>query len=266
MIDYKKEFLQIFSELCRTRHVWAVWEDLISAMACSLANALDHDWKCKQHQEREEEYAQCIKRLGGIEKPAMCFSVVVKALEDNPNQDFLGALYMELNLGNHWKGQFFTPYNICELMSNITAEDVENNIAEKGYIAVCDPACGAGATLIAFANRVKKTRYNFQNHVLFVGQDIDRVAGLMCFIQLSLLGCAGYICIDDTLSNPMTGHVLYPQKQEGQELWIMPMFRTRQWMWRRELYAFKRTEVQREAEKYDNKQFYMFFNFEEEKQ
>ena len=35
------------------------------------------------------------------------FAIVVEALERNPEQDFLGELYMELELGNHWKGQVF---------------------------------------------------------------------------------------------------------------------------------------------------------------
>ncbi len=45
---------------------------------------------------------------------AKCFAIVVEALERNPEQDFLGELYMELELGNHWKGQFFTPYCVCK--------------------------------------------------------------------------------------------------------------------------------------------------------
>lgn len=34
---------------------------------------------------------------------------VVMALEDNPEQDFLGSVFMELNLGNKSTSQFFTP-------------------------------------------------------------------------------------------------------------------------------------------------------------
>ena len=34
---------------------------------------------------------------------------VVADLEHNPDQDFLGELFMALDLGNEWAGQFFTP-------------------------------------------------------------------------------------------------------------------------------------------------------------
>ena len=92
-----------------------MWADLMAAMACTLANAVDKS--LSRHTAREKEYAECIKRLGGVEKPAKCFAIVVEALERNPDQDFLGRLYMSLELGNHWKGQFFTPYDVCRCMA-----------------------------------------------------------------------------------------------------------------------------------------------------
>ncbi len=142
-------------------------------------------------------------------------AIIVEALERNPEQDFLGEMYMQLNLGNHWKGQFFTPYCVCKMMSEITCEDVDSHIEKQGYLSICDPACGAGATLIAAANTMKKCKHNFQNHVVFVAQDIDRITGMMCYIQLSLLGCAGYVCIANTITNPLTGHVLFPNEKRG---------------------------------------------------
>lgn len=155
----EKEFLDIFQTMCYSRSSWQVWADLITAMACSLSNATD---KSRKHYEsREKEYAQCIERLGSVEAPAKILAIIVEALEKNPEQDFLGKMYMQLNLGSHWHGQFFTSYNICKLMSEITCDDVNKQIEEKGYISVCDSACGAGATLIAAANTMKRSKYNF---------------------------------------------------------------------------------------------------------
>ena len=147
----------------------------------------------------------------------------------------------------------------------ITVGDIDERIEKDGFISVCDPACGAGATLIAAANSMKKSKYNFQNHVLFAGQDIDRVAALMCFIQLSLLGCAGYICVGNTLTNPMTGSVLFPEEMEGQELWIMPMFRSYTWTTRRLFRSL--SAIERKQEKENSKgenRFFVFFDFEKE--
>ena len=168
----KQEFLKIFREMCYSRSAWQVWADLISMIACTLANSTDPNKNGDRYLEREKEFKQCEERLGGVDKPAQCMAVIVQALERNPEQDFLGELFMELELGNHWKGQFFTPYCVCKAMANIAVGEAERQIGEKGYISVCDPACGAGATLIAAVSEMKLSNYNFQNHVLFVGQEL----------------------------------------------------------------------------------------------
>ncbi|MBR1744374.1 MAG: SAM-dependent DNA methyltransferase [Lachnospiraceae bacterium] len=257
----EKEFMEVFKQLCVSRSSWQVWADLMSAMACSLSNVMD---RTPEHYEaREKEYEECIRRLGSVEVPAKIAGIIVMALENNPDQDFLGEMFMKLNLGNHWKGQFFTPYSVCEAMAKISCGDLENQIREKGYISICDPACGAGATLIAAANNMKSTQYNFQNHAVFVGQDIDRVAGMMCYIQLSLIGCPGYVCIGNTLTNPLTGHVLFPQEKEGQELWYTPMFQSEIWEYRK---IFERMKLMcgtaTTKKTVEKERFYMFFDFE----
>ena len=105
----EKEFLDLFNHLCYSRTAWQVWSDLMSAMACTIANVFETNPKRKA--DREKEYERCIKELGGdVEIPAKLFAIVTMALENNPDQDFLGKLYMQLNLGSHWHGQFFTPY------------------------------------------------------------------------------------------------------------------------------------------------------------
>ena len=228
---YKNKFLETFKKLCETRASWQVWADFVTATACALANTVD---KGEHYKEREKEYIECAKRIGDVEKMAKLFSYVVSALEENPNQDFLGSLYMELNLGNHWKGQFFTPFSICEMMAKITLSDKIEEINNDGWTTVNDPACGAGATLIAMANAMEEKKINYQNKALFVGQDIDRITGLMCYIQLALIGCAGYIVIADTLCNPIVGKgALFPSKQEGQEIWYLPMLYNDVWSGRR---------------------------------
>ena len=87
--------------------------------------------------------------------------------------------------------------------------------------------------LIAAANVLRANKINYQRHALFVAQDIDRIAGLMCYIQLSLLGCSGYVVIGDSITNPVVGEPLMPVEQPGQELWYMPMFFSSDWIHRR---------------------------------
>lgn len=257
----EKEFLDTFRGLCHSRSAWQVWADVMAVIACSISNAVDRS--PNHFEKREREYRECIKRIGSVEAAAELMGVIVVAMENNPEQDFLGKMYMNLELSNHWKGQFFTPYNLCEMMAQMTVGNIDSQIEKQGYISVCDPACGAGATLIAAANGMKQSKYNFQNHVLFVGQDVDRVVAQMCYIQLSLLGCAGYICVGNTISNPMVGRVLFPREGEGQEMWYMPMFQSDVWQWRKIFYSLGDMGGTVTPEKpFEKKKFFMFFDFD----
>ena len=87
--------------------------------------------------------------------------------------------------------------------------------------------------LIAAANTILRQKVNYQNHVLFVGQDIDRIVGMMAYIQLSLLGCPGYVVIGNSLTNPIVGSALQPFEKEGQEFWYTPLYFSDVWQYRR---------------------------------
>lgn len=259
-----KEFLKLFSQLTYSRSAWQVWEDLMTVMACSISNAVDR--RKEPYERREREYARAIKALGGVDIPAQMLGKVVMALEENPNQDFLGQLYMNLNLGSHWHGQFFTPFHICELMAKINiSEGCQAEIEEKGYVSVCDPCVGAGAMLIAAATAFRECKVNYHTSVLFIGQDIDSVVAKMAYIQLSLLGCPGYITVGNSLTNPQTGHVLFPEESDGRDIWIMPLFMHQVWEIRRTgvlMQELLRGTVTTEKT-VEKEHFYMFFDFEE---
>lgn len=164
----------------------------------------------------------------------MLFAETVLELERNPDQDFLGKMFMQLELGNHWKGQFFTPYNICHLMAQLNLDEQKENLERKGWISVCDCCCGAGAMMIAFANACRQEGINYQQDVLFVAQDIDPTAAYMCYIQLSLLGCPGYVKIGNALSEPLIAG------EENQEcVWCTPFYFTQVWNLRRMVERFQ---------------------------
>lgn len=203
----------------------------MTTFAIAISNAFD-----KSHYDaREETYLKIINKYD--EKERMVFPELVvdvtNALESDPEQDFLGSVYMELELGNHWIGQFFTPYSICKCMAALTSGNEVEQIERDSYIIINDCACGAGATLIAAVNQIDlelskaESSLHWQDHVLVTAQDIDLTTGLMCYIQLSLLGCAGYVKIGNTLTDPM---------HSGDDLsnyWFMPGYFRSVWHYRR---------------------------------
>lgn len=165
---------------------------------------------------------------------------VVNAFDADREQDFLGSAYMELELGNHWIGQFFTPYDICRCMAAITTGDAVEQINRDGFVTLNDCACGAGATLIAAVNQIEKQLFKaksplrWQNHVLVTAQDLDFTTGMMCYIQLSLLGCAGYVKIGNTLTDPMH------DGDDPTAYWYTPGYFSSVWQLRRIFWSMDR--------------------------
>ena len=198
-------------------------------VACSQFNPLD-----KEHlDKREALYLEVIKKYNKQDQelfPELAAQTVL-ALEENPEQDFLGSIFMSLNLGNEHNGQIFTPYHVCELLSEMTMDDTVKKVEQDGYISINDPCCGAGATLIAGIHtarkQLEKVNLNYQNHLLVVAQDIDETVALMCYIQLSLLGVAGYVKVGNSLTEPMTDN------DNKENYWFTPMYYSNVWVLRR---------------------------------
>ena len=227
--DQQQQIVKLLNAMNGKYSHWQIWQDFITMMAIAIANRFPGpNW-----QEREDEYLKTVKKYSEKEQQALVemMAFVVDGLDKNPDQDFLGDLFMTLELGSNWKGQFFTPYNVCQMMAKVTGlQLVKDQCEEKGWAGVNDPACGAGATLIAFANECRAAGINYQQKVLFTGQDLDRLAAMMCYIQLSLLGCPGYVVIADTLAHPAR---CYDKKAllpiAGQDVWYTPMYYSEIW-------------------------------------
>lgn len=232
MDRYEKEFLGIFRKFSQSHTPWNVWRDFIFLSATAISNQVDK--RPGVWDKRESEYLLTIKRYSKDERfeiPTL-LAYVTKSLQDNPAQDFLGRMFMTLELSNHWQGQFFTPYHLSELMAEISVGgNIEERVRRSGYISVSDPACGAGSLIIAFANVCAKHGVDYRNSVLFAGQDVDETVALMCYIQMSLLGCAGYVAVGNSLTEPVKGTPINPvYKREN--LWFTPGYLSQPWVGR----------------------------------
>ena len=75
--------------------------------------------------------------------------------------------------------------------------------------------------------QLEKANLNYQNHLLVVAQDIDETVALMCYIQLSLLGVAGYVKVGNSLTEPMTDN------DDKENYWFTPMYFSNVWVLRR---------------------------------
>ncbi len=225
----QKNIVRMIEGLSGKYSGWAIWQDFIIMSAISIANTVGGAYR----DSREAEFLARAKKYSKTEMEvfAQMLGEVVAAMDANPDQDFLGDLFMSLGLGDEWKGQFFTPYSVCRCMAELQSTTaLVQDMKSNGWASVNDPACGAGALLVAFANVCRDSGINYQTSVLFVAQDLDYLAGMMCYIQMSLLGCAGYVVIGDTLAHPGTcvdDRGLIPTPRSN--IWITPMYNRDIW-------------------------------------
>ena len=126
----RKDFVDTFNKLTHKLSPWEVWKDFVVMCSCSFSNALD-----KSHYDtREKLYMDTVKKYTKEESSLIpqLLAYTVMALEENPDQDFLGTIYTELGLVNRQHKQIFTPYNVSRLMAEITMENVAQEVKEKG--------------------------------------------------------------------------------------------------------------------------------------
>ena len=105
--EHQKAFVKIFDQLCQSRQPWQVWADFVTMFAIAISNSLDRD----RAEPRERRYLELAAGYQPKEQQLITqlVTATVEALDAHQEQDFLGDLYMGLGMGNHWRGQFFTP-------------------------------------------------------------------------------------------------------------------------------------------------------------
>lgn len=182
--------------LAPMHQTWRVFADFcemaaISIAQCPLPNA-----------EREARYLKLIAAYDhGEERFAFSrmLGAVVAGLEQEPH-DFLGSAFMELELGSHWHGQFFTPYEVCRMISEVLIGERCEEIEHRGFVRASEPAAGAGAMVIALAEVLEARGYNPQTQLHVTAVDVDPTAAHMAFVQLALLGIPAHVVVGNTLT------------------------------------------------------------------
>ncbi len=113
------------------------------------------------------------------------------------NEEVLGPLYEEY-AANHYVGQFFTPAAVCKLMARMSHTPPPPNRA----FTVCDPACGAGACLIASA---QEQSFEENYRAFFVGLDVDVNCVRMTALNLMFFNLEGIVMWGNFLALEVRG-------------------------------------------------------------
>ncbi|WP_375191845.1 N-6 DNA methylase [Marinobacter sp.] len=201
-MNYHREFEKTIRAASRRHHTWQVFSDFCEMAAISLANAVTFG---PARDKREARYLELAKRYDRDELNSITqlLGITTMALEGY-DTDFLGEMFMSLELSSHWHGQFFTPIALTKAMGEITiGETAEAVIEERGFVTVSDPACGAAGMVLGLAYAMQARKINYQQHLHATCVDIDSTAAHMAFIQLSLLHVPAVVIIGNTLSMEM---------------------------------------------------------------
>lgn len=198
--EHRKNLIRLLNANSHRHHLWDVFADFCEMCALAISNSVD----LTQRNEREARYLSIIKKYepSEVHRFPQMLAELTMAMEHGPD-DVLGQVFGELELGNSARGQYFTPYSVCKIMASQLIGDRKSLLQrshEHGFITLNEPACGAGAMVIAFAEALDNAGLNHQKCLHVTAQDIDQRAVYMAYVQLSLLHIPAIIILGNTLS------------------------------------------------------------------
>lgn len=188
--DKKDLIIKTIQSMAGKYGVYEIFADWVKIQALAFANAIQFN------ESREREYIEVMKRYDESDQQKLFeMNAWLTEWADEEFYDMLGYIYMNLELGSKKAGQFFTPYNICQLMARMQKFDHE-------VVTANEPTCGAGGNIIALAQAMKEQGINYQQKLAAVCQDLDVKAVYMTYVQLTLYGIPAMVYQTDTLQDP----------------------------------------------------------------
>lgn len=205
---HQKAFIKLIEENARRYRRHEVFRDFCELAALSFSNAVDP----LQFDGREARYLEIVRRYepDEVKRFPIMIGHIVESLSCGFH-DSLGQIFMAMELGDHWKGQYFTPYSVAYMMAKMTLTDVHSLIENKGFFTLNEPTVGGGAMVIGVANALHDEGLNYQQVMHVTAQDIDETAVHMAYVQLSLLHIPAIV---------IHGNSLWPDKTWAH--WVTP--------------------------------------------
>ncbi|OHY45172.1 N-6 DNA methylase [Enterobacter roggenkampii] len=194
--EAQKQFIDLFGQTARYHHRYKVFSDFVQCGAIAMHNRFCPD------EELEKQYLAIIKgyEREDVERLAHLLALVRIALNAQAC-DFLGMTFMQLELGDKHRGQFFTPWSVASMMARLQLTGLEQKLQTQPFVTISEPGCGAGGMMIAAAVEMQALGYEPSQHMWVSCVDIDVVAVSMAYIQLSSLGIPGEIVLGNALAN-----------------------------------------------------------------
>lgn len=197
MDKYMNNFILKFKNLSEKHQPIEIFMDFLELTTIAISNATE---MCKHIlTRREERYKAIVKKYSKSEmlnfEEMLCSTIDILA-----RKNYMGEVFMELGLGDKWKGQFFTPLEVSKVIAEINFYNGNFNF-ESGFITVMEPECGGGTQILALCEILKENGHNPQLEMKVIAKDIDLIAVHMTYMQLSLLGIPAKVYHTNVLSD-----------------------------------------------------------------
>lgn len=206
-----KELARMLNALGHRHSLERVFRDFVEMSALAISNAVD----LAQHKKREAQYMDIVKRYDSAEASNMAkmLSLLVDELELSLGECVFAPLMSELELfssNRKYFGQFFTPWSLSYMMAKMTfgpKSDIEKMMHPHGFVTAMEPACGAGAMVLAMARALMDEGIDYQRCLHVTAVDIDPMCAHMTYVQASLVGIPACIIHGDSIR--LTEHAAY---------------------------------------------------------
>jgi type I restriction-modification system DNA methylase subunit len=202
--DHQKAFIRLFDVTARYHHRHKVFEDFVSCAVVAIHNKICHS------ETLEAEYMRIIKdyERDDLLNMTHLLSHVTLALAEKPC-DFLGSVFMQLEQGDKYRGQFFTPWSVAYMMAQMNFHGTGRKLRERPFITLYEPASGAGCMALSYAAVMEEKGWNPDEHLWVMTVDIDPLAAGMTFIQLALNGIPAEVRTANALNEEPPRRILY---------------------------------------------------------
>ena len=197
-----EEIMKDFQNAATTCSTGKLFEDTVACGAIAISNAVDFT----KYDEREERYKQIMSGYRAEEQqklPAL-FAKVLALLssvvyDNGAFNDYLGEIFMRLNIASDKAGQVFTPFHVAELMARATVGENTKTVQNE-ILTICDPCCGSGVMSLAALDVLQRKGVNYARDVFIECSDIDIRCVYMTYLQLSLAGAPAIIKHQNTVT------------------------------------------------------------------
>lgn len=190
----QKEFIKILNSIDYSRHTRDKFRDFCRFAAYALALPFYPEKASAEIKQVTSSY-----KHEDIIKFDQMFNIMVQELEAK-HLDFLGEIFMLSDMGNANKGQFFTPYHLSLAIAELQLQNIKEDIQEKGFITISEPCCGSGGMIVAVREVLLKNECNPSRDIFVEMKDVDELAFLMSYVQISLYGIPAAVIWGNTIT------------------------------------------------------------------